>query len=514
MIGNTRANSSNKNIILGSLIGYITIGVNIIFGFLSIPLIIKIVGDSGYGLFTLATSVVNVFVIDFGLGTAANHHLSKALADNDEEHFKDTASLIFRIFLLMDIVFGVVILFLLLFSRQIFTGLTDSEITSFKGVFLIVGVYSLIALPSTIYNSILSSYEKFFFIKTINLLTRVLYIVVILTVLFLGGGLYGLVLSHVLTELVCIFIKYLYVRSKLHTHVLLKRKISKDEQKTILGFSVWACVQAICNRISFNLAPTILGITSNSKQIAIFGVIATFENYISMIASVMSGFFLPKINRIKNGNNVSEELEKLSCKVGKIQAAIILLILIGFASCGKEFITLWIHSTTSYSDVYIGTLIIAIPNLVFCPQLVLYTAMFTSKKSMKHLATLSIIKAGVFLAIVFPLTIEFGAIGAAIAIMTAKTLEILLQNIFYKKDLKINLKTFYSKAYLSLIVPSIISLALGMMIHFSNVSNLIKLVKTVIVVIFTFVTFAVMFLSNQEKKNLKDLFSVVLNHNK
>ena len=97
--------SSNKNIILGSVIGYVTIGVNIIFGFLSIPLIIAMVGDSGYGLLTLATSVINVFVIDFGLGTACNHHLSKALADNDEEHFKDTASLIFRIFLLMDIVF-------------------------------------------------------------------------------------------------------------------------------------------------------------------------------------------------------------------------------------------------------------------------------------------------------------------------------------------------------------------------------------------------------------------------
>ena len=514
MEADTKNRTSNKNIILGSLIGYITIGVNIVFGFLSIPLIIKMVGDSGYGLFTLATSVINVFVIDFGLGTAANHHLSKALANNDDEHFKDTASLIFRIFILMDIIFGIVILFLLVFSKSIFTGLTAGEIVSFRGVFLIVGVFSLIALPSTIFNSILSAHEKFFFIKSINLLTRILYIGVVLTVLLLGGGLLGLVLSHVLTELSCILIKYIYVRAKLKTKILLTRRISKDEKKMILGFSIWACAQALCNRISFNLAPSILGITSNSKQIAIFGVVATFENYISMIASVMSGFFLPRINRIKNSKNALKELEELSHKVGKIQGAIVLLVLIGFASCGKEFITLWIHSTTSYTDVYIGTLIVAIPNLVFCPQLVLYTAMFTDKKSMMHLAIAALIKALIFLGLIFPLSTKYGAIGAAFTILIAKTVEIILQNVFYKLDLRVSLRKFYSKTFASLLIPSIVSLCLGLMIHFSNDGNLMKMIKTIIIVTLTFVTFSIMFLSNKERQNYKELIKSFINRKK
>ena len=403
---------------------------------------------------------------------------------------------------------------MLIFSKSIFTGLTPDEIVSFRGVFLIIGVFSLIALPSTIFNSILSAHEKFFFIKTINLLTRILYIGVVLTVLFLGGGLLGLVLSHVLTEILCILIKYLYVKTKLKTRILLTRRISKDEKKIILGFSIWACVQALCNRISFNLAPSILGITTDSKQIAIFGVVATFESYISMIASVMSGFFLPRINRIKNSENPQKEIEELSHKVGKIQGAIVLLVLIGFASCGKEFITLWIHSTTSYSDVYIGTLVVALPNLIFCPQLVLYTAMFTDKKSMKHLAISALIKAAIFSALIFPLSTEYGAIGATFTILIAKAVEITLQNIFYKLDLKINLKRFYLKTFGSLLIPSIVSLGLGLIIHFSADSNLLKMIKTVTLVTFIFVTFSIMFLSKQEKQTYKAFINNFLNRRK
>lgn len=502
-IGNIK---SNKNIVLGSVISYITIGINVIFGFFSIPLIIKWVGDSGYGLFTLATSVINVFVIDFGLGNAASHHLSKALANNDDEHFKDTASLIFRIFTIMDIVFGLTILFILIFAQSIFKGLTISEIGTFRGIFTIVGIFSLIALPSTIFNSILSAHEKFFFIKSINLATRVLYIIIVLIVLFLGGGLYGLVITHVLTEIGSILIKYFFVRFKLKTKIILTRKISKEEKKAILGFSIWAGVQALSNRLSFNIAPSILGITTNSKEIAIFGVSATFENYISMIGGVMSGFFLPRINRIKTSENATKELEELAYKVGKIQAAIVLLIMIGFISSGEAFISLWIKSTSSYNDVYLATILAALPNVIFSPQLVLYTAMFTDARSMKHLAFSSIIKAVVFLSLIFPLSINFGAIGAALSIFISKSIEIIIQNIFYKKDLGFNLITFYKKSYTSLIIPSILSLIIGLLIRHFIKSPIINLLVAVFVITFIFSVSSLLLLPKTELNSYKNLF--------
>lgn len=500
---NTKNKTSNKNILLGSLIGYITIAVNIFFGIFSIPIIISSIGDSGYGLFTLATSVVNVFVIDFGLATAANHHLSKALADNNSEHYKDTIALVFKIYLLMDIVFGISILFIFLFSQSIFTGLTQEESLTFKNIFMIVGVFSLIALPSTIFNSILSSHEKFFFLKSINLLTRLLYIVVIFIVLFLGGGIYGLIVTHAVTETLCIIAKYLYVRFRLKTKILIFRKVPKDEVKIIVGFSIWACIQTICNRLSYNISPSILGITTNSKEIAIFGVIATFENYISMIASVMSGFFLARINRIKNNANSLKELEKLANFVGKVQAAVVFLVLTGFVTCGREFLELWINSTTSYRDVYMGTILICIPNLIFCPQLVYYSAMFTDKKSMKHLAICSIVKVILFFGLIFLLTSIWGAIGAATSILVSKSVEILLQNIFYKKDIGVNLKKFFSKVFLPIVLPTFLSLLIGLGIHFLDGITLYKFIKTFVMVTIIFTTFFLISLPKEERANYK-----------
>ncbi len=499
---------SRKNILLGSIIGYATIFLNIIFGLFSIPLIISMVGESGYGLFTLSTSIINSFVIDFGLGTVANHHLSKALAEKNDEHFKTTLTLIYRIYLILDIIFFVIIGVLVLFSNQIFVGLTPQEQESFKIVLSMTGLFSIVALPSTIFNSVLSAHENFFFIKVVNLLSRILYIGVTLAVLFLGGGLYGLVLSHIGTSIFAILAKYIYMKVKYKTKIDLKRKISKIEVKTILAFSIWACVQTLCNRFSATFLSPILGITSDSTQIAIFGVIYTFENYISMIANVMSGFFLPKLNRINTSTNKEERLKNIATFVGKAQAFLILLIIIGFVSCGREFISVWITGTDSFDSVYLGTIFIIVVDLFYIPQYVLYTAMFTEKSRMKHLAYTAIAKTIICYTIVFPLTIYYGAIGGALTIAISKIIEILFQNYFYKKDLHINLLSYYKETYSRFILPSIAALMFGLIIKFGGGSNWTKIIKTIIIVTTVFGVFSYVSLKKEDRDHYLSILKI------
>ena len=52
----------------GAIISYISLFVNIITGLVYTPWVINSIGKENYGLYSLAMSVITLFVFDFGLG--------------------------------------------------------------------------------------------------------------------------------------------------------------------------------------------------------------------------------------------------------------------------------------------------------------------------------------------------------------------------------------------------------------------------------------------------------------
>ena len=71
--------NSRRNIKLGGLLGYLALGINIIFGLFFTPWVIATLGTSDYGVYTLATSIINLFLIDFGLSTTTSVFSSSAV---------------------------------------------------------------------------------------------------------------------------------------------------------------------------------------------------------------------------------------------------------------------------------------------------------------------------------------------------------------------------------------------------------------------------------------------------
>ena len=60
----------------GAIVSYITVAFNIISGFFFTPFLIGKVGIGPYGVYTLVTTFLNYFLIDFGLGNAVAKYLT------------------------------------------------------------------------------------------------------------------------------------------------------------------------------------------------------------------------------------------------------------------------------------------------------------------------------------------------------------------------------------------------------------------------------------------------------
>ena len=73
--------NSRDQIKIGAILSYLSIGINIIAGLLYTPWMVDTIGKSDYGLYTLANSLITLFLVDFGLSSAVSRYVAKYRAE-------------------------------------------------------------------------------------------------------------------------------------------------------------------------------------------------------------------------------------------------------------------------------------------------------------------------------------------------------------------------------------------------------------------------------------------------
>ena len=93
-----------KQLKLGALLSYLAIGINIVSALIYSPWMLQKIGAGNYGLYTLATSLINMFMLDFGISSAVSRFVSKYLAEGKQEKVNQLLGLIYKLFFIIAIV--------------------------------------------------------------------------------------------------------------------------------------------------------------------------------------------------------------------------------------------------------------------------------------------------------------------------------------------------------------------------------------------------------------------------
>ena len=86
----------------GALLSYFGIAAYILIGLLYTPWMINVIGKDDYGLYTLAYSIISLFVFDFGLSAAVQRFVAKYLAEGTQERVNACLSVVYRLYLLLN----------------------------------------------------------------------------------------------------------------------------------------------------------------------------------------------------------------------------------------------------------------------------------------------------------------------------------------------------------------------------------------------------------------------------
>ena len=172
----------------GAVLSYASVAFNALAGLLYTPWMVATIGSDNYGLYTLAMSVINIFVMDFGLGDAVSRYLSKYYAEGNERSANEFVGMVLRLYVGIAAVLFVVLLAVYLNVDSIYARLSVEQLVVFKRLFAVVALYSVISFPLASLNGMLTANELFVKLNGCNLAQRVLTVGLIVVALLRGAG--------------------------------------------------------------------------------------------------------------------------------------------------------------------------------------------------------------------------------------------------------------------------------------------------------------------------------------
>ena len=459
--------NSSKQIKFGAMMSYFAIAFNMLSGLLYTPWMITQIGQSNFGLYTLAHSLITLFVMDFGMGAAVTRFVSKYNAEGNQQKVNDFLGVVYKLYLGIDGIIFAILVGVSFFINQIYANLSTNELETFKVIYVIVGLFSVISFPFTNLNGILTAYENFVGLKFADLLHKVFIVVAMVIALLMGYGVYALVLVNALSGLLTIAIKLFLIKKKTPVKVNFKHK-DKGLLKEIFGFSMWTTISSLSQRLIFNITPSIIVAVSVTGAIgsAIFGLASTIEGYIYTFANAINGMFMPRISKLVHEGKKDTALVDLMIKVGRLQCIIIGVLVVGFISFGKSFVVdIW--NKPDFVESYWCAVLLIIPSFFYLPMQIANTTIIVENK-VKLQSIVFIIMGVINVAISLFASKYWGAVGASLSICIAYMVRNALMLCIHVKVLHLDMKRFFKASYLKITPFLLVMLGIGLALENFN----------------------------------------------
>lgn len=438
--------SASQQIRYGSIISYILITINILLGLLYTPWILKTIGSSDYGLYTLAGSLIALFLLDFGMSSAVTRFVAIYRAENKKEKINQFTGMVVRLYFFLMIIISAVLFIAFINIDSIYANLTAEEIDKFKIVFGLTAVCVVLCFPVNICNGILNAYEEYVPLKLTDVFNKIGTVLVTIIILLNNGGLYALILVNEGFNILTFVIKFIAIKQTTDINIDIKY-FNWREMSGIFSFSAWTTVTAISQQMIFGLMPSILAMVLNTTAITLFGFANMIEGYVSTITSGINGMFLPMISRVTADRKDAKEVLPLMTKVGRINQSVAAVLLIGILVLGQEFVHVWVGD--GYGDLYYCMVLLASPYLVSASQQIASSSIIVMNK-IKYTAVINLVTGVMNLVLAYLLAPKTGIIGVCASIALVYWIRIVLSNIVFRCILNIDIMDFFKECHLKL----------------------------------------------------------------
>ncbi|MEI6856500.1 oligosaccharide flippase family protein [Psychrilyobacter sp.] len=475
----------------GALLSYISMflgyGISIIYT----PYMLRKLGMSEYGLYTLVASTINYLsLLSLGLGASYMRIYSKYSIKKENKKIEELNGMYLTIFSLISVITVIIGVYLSSKAGILFgSKLTSDEIEIARNLMLILTLNIALTFPKSVFTTYIQANERFIFFKLLQMFSTVMTPILVVVVLLIGYKSKGLVLITLIMQILTFLGSVVYCKKNINIKIRFNNFDFKL-MKEIFIFSSFIFLNMIIDQINWNIDKIILGRFWGTSAVGIYGIASQLNIYYLSISTTISSVFIPKVNKLVAEGHNNKELTEIFVKIGRIQFSIMMLILSGLYIFGKSFIKMW--AGVEYVSAYYILLIIITPVTIPLIQNI-GNEIQRAKNKHKFKSKMYLVISIVNLSMSIPLAKHYGGIGAAIGTGLAFFIGSgIIMNIYYHKYLQLDIIYFWKEMSLlfsSLIVPLLFGVYVYIKIDLDILSNFIifGLIYTAIYSVFIYI---------------------------
>ncbi len=485
----------------GIVLSYITMAVNFVLGIVFTPFITRMLGPSEYGLYNLATSIIAYLtMLDLGFGNSMIRFSSKykALGDKDGAYKLNGMFLIF--FSAISVVALAIGLGVYFNIETFFTSFTPTETERAKLIFLILLVNVCTSFPFTVISALLSTNERFYYLKLYNLITSVIKYGLEAVVMLMGFKSVAIAVIASSVSIVARIFPIMYCRKNLDVHFKFT-DIDKKLFKEVLTYSSFIFINILVDQIYANTDKIILGKLVGTAAVATYGIATNLNKDFDQFSTSISGVFLPNITKLITLKVPMSQISDMFIRIGRLQFIILSFIFGGFVIFGKNFIHYWVGD--DYSQAYYITLILMAPRIISLSQNI-GVSILQAKNKHRVRSVVYLIISVFNVLISIPLAIKWSGVGAAIGTLIGNLLgQISFMNWYYYKKIDIDIPRYWKDVFLRIgIVVAAYSLLGWFVMSLVEITSLLALIAAIGIYSIIFAGVAWLLILNKEEKNL------------
>ena len=495
--------SSGGQLRLGVILNYINIGLGNLIPIFYTPIMLRLLGQSEYGLYKLSATVTSYLsLVAFGIGSAITRYIIKT----GTEEGKEAEEKMFGLFLTIFRVIGLVALLggvFLIFNVDSWYGasLDSGQLDRMRILMAIMTLNTALSFVLSPYISVVTAHERYVFVQCMHIFATCVIPIANLIVLFMGFASIGMAVSSLVLQFLMRIVYLVYVKRDLHLRPRFE-KVSFSKVKEVLLFSFWVFVGEIVDKLYTATDTTLIGAVPNlaTNGVAVYHVGTVFSGAVLTIAVGLSGLLSPRTNKLVFEGASNSQLTDFAIRIGRMQALLISLIVAGFIVFGRPFIHYYVGD--SYSESYWVALLIMIPTMIPLMQSVCLNIVVA--KNMHRFR--SLVYLGIAIANVIGtwfLLKTMGVVGAALMTGIARIVgQGFIMNWFYQKKMGLEVARFW-KEVLPFIFCSAVLICLGLLSGmFVDYFRIPILISGILIFTLVYGSLSWFFIMNQYEKNL------------
>ena len=310
-------------------------------GLIVLPLNIRYLGESDYGLWILVTSITTYFsILELGYGGGIVKFVAEYRARRNARALNEILSTMFYVFTGIGILVYLCAIVISFYLPHIFN-LDSTQARTGQIVFLIAAANVALHFVFSVYGGVINGFERYYLNNMLGGFFNVAAAVVNVIMLWLGAGLIELVAA---TTFVRILPYWIYKRNayKVFPELQIRRDLFRsDRLRELTAFSAYLAVIDWSSRLAYATDSFVLGMFLNTAVVGIYAVAQRLTEALLRLTHQLHNLLFPAIVHLSVAGTV-ESQQRIMVKATRFQLAVSIALCGSIAAVGDVLIRAWV----------------------------------------------------------------------------------------------------------------------------------------------------------------------------